>query len=109
MYSEVSPYSIYIWGIELPYAVVEYVLFHLAKSVDHFSVRIQLLTGINYLDMLQLWLMPQLQENSEDFILQQDIAQPHFPLAHLSSYLPGHWIWHASYNDSSSSLPSMVT
>jgi hypothetical protein len=27
-------------------------------------------TGINYLGMLQLWLMPQLQEDSEDFIFQ---------------------------------------
>jgi hypothetical protein len=35
-------------------------------------------TGINYLDMLQLWLMPQLQEDSEDLISQQDGAQPHF-------------------------------
>jgi hypothetical protein len=30
-------------------------------------------TDVNYLDMLQLWLMPQLQEDSEDFILQQAI------------------------------------
>jgi hypothetical protein len=35
-------------------------------------------TGINYLDMLQLWLMPQLQDDSEDFIFQQDGAPPHF-------------------------------
>jgi hypothetical protein len=35
-------------------------------------------TGINYLDMLQLWLMPQLQEDSENFILQQGGATPHF-------------------------------
>jgi hypothetical protein len=27
-------------------------------------------TCINYLDMLQLWLMSQLQEDSEDFIFQ---------------------------------------
>jgi len=29
-------------------------------------------TSINYLDKLQLWLMPQLQEDSEEFIFQQD-------------------------------------
>ena len=27
-------------------------------------------TSINYLDTLQLWLMPQLQEDSEDFIFE---------------------------------------
>jgi hypothetical protein len=27
-------------------------------------------TSINYLDMLQLWLMPKLQEDSEDFTFQ---------------------------------------
>jgi hypothetical protein len=28
--------------------------------------------------MLQLWPMPQLQEDSEDFIFQQDGVGPHF-------------------------------
>jgi hypothetical protein len=36
------------------------------------------LTGINYLDMLQWWLMPQLQGDIEGFISQQDRAPPHF-------------------------------
>jgi hypothetical protein len=35
-------------------------------------------TGINYLHILQLWLMPQLQEGSKDFIFQQDGAPPCF-------------------------------
>jgi hypothetical protein len=35
-------------------------------------------TGINYLDMLQLWLKPQLQEDSEGFIFQQGGAPPLF-------------------------------
>ena len=48
-------------------------------------------TGINYLDMLQLWLMPQLQEDSKDFIFQQDGALQHFHFevrAHLSAIFP---------------------
>jgi len=60
-------------------------------------------TGINYLDMLQLWLMPQLQEASEDFIFQQDGAPPHFHFdvrARLNTNLPGRWIGRASHNDS---------
>ena len=60
-------------------------------------------TGINYLDMLRLWLMPQLQEHSEDFIFQQDGAPPHFNfdvLVHLNTKLPGRLIRRASHNDS---------
>ena len=48
-------------------------------------------TSINYLDMLQLWLVSQLQEDSEDLIFQQDGAPPHFHFdvcAHLSANLP---------------------
>jgi len=53
--------------------------------------------------MLQLWLMPQLQEDSEDFIFQQGGALPHFHFdvcAHLNAKLPGHRIQRASHNDS---------
>ena len=60
-------------------------------------------TGIDYLDVLQLWLMPQLEEDSEDFIFQQDRALLHFNFdvrAHLSANLPGRWIGRASHNDS---------
>jgi len=60
-------------------------------------------TSINYRDMLQLWLMPQLQEDSEDFIFQQDEALPHLHFdvcAHLSANLPGRWIGRTSHNDS---------
>ena len=58
-------------------------------------------TGINYLDMLQLWLM--VHEDSEDFIFQQDGAPLYFHLdvrAHLNANLPGLWIGLTSHNDS---------
>jgi hypothetical protein len=48
-------------------------------------------TGINYLDMLQPWLVPQLQEDGKDFIFQQDGAPPYFNFdvcAHLNANLP---------------------
>ena len=60
-------------------------------------------TSINYLDMLQLWLMPQLQEDGEDFIFQHDGAPPHCHFdvrTHLNVNLPGRWIGRASHNDS---------
>ena len=47
--------------------------------------------------------MPQLQEDSEDFIFQQDGAPQHFYFdvrAHLSANLPRRWIGCASDNDS---------
>jgi hypothetical protein len=64
-------------------------------------------TGIIYLDMLQQWLMTQLQEDSEDFIFQQDGAPPHFHSdvrAYLNANLPGRWIGRTS-NDDSAFLP----
>jgi hypothetical protein len=51
-----------------------------------------LVTGINHLVMLQLWLMQQLQEDSEEFIFQQDGAPPYFHFdirAHPNANLPG--------------------
>ena len=45
--------------------------------------------------MLLLWLIPQLQEDSEDFIFQQDGVLPRFHFnvrAHLNANLPGRWI-----------------
>ena len=86
-----------------------FVPFPLVKSTDHFALQSQLLTAINYLDMLQLWLMPQLQEDIVDFIFQQDGAPPHYHLdvrAHLNAILPGRCIGRASH---ASSLASRVT
>jgi len=34
-------------------------------------------TGVTYLAMLLNWLLPQMSEDSEDFIFQQDGAPPH--------------------------------
>jgi hypothetical protein len=37
-------------------------------------------TGHSYVDMLQNWLIPQLNEDSGNYILQQDGAPPHWHL-----------------------------
>ena len=53
--------------------------------------------------MLQQWLIPQLQEDSRDFIYQQDGAPPHFHhdvRGYLSDTLPYRWIGCASHDDS---------
>jgi hypothetical protein len=56
----------------------------------------------SYLDMLASWLLPQLEEDSNDFIFQQDEALPHFHVAvrnHLNAQLPRRWIGRAGAND----------
>jgi hypothetical protein len=83
---KVNRHIVHILGTENPYATAEHVrdspkvnvfcsvssckvcgpllFFFLGGGVAEPTV-----TGINYLDVLRLWLIPQLQEDSEDFIL----------------------------------------
>jgi hypothetical protein len=52
-------------------------------------------TGISYLDMLENWLFPKLQEDSNDFIFMQDGTLPHFHLKvqrNLNDTIPRRWI-----------------
>jgi hypothetical protein len=58
--------------------------------------------GDSYLDMLTLWLLPQLEEDSNDFTFQQDGAPSHFHMAvwnHLNAHLPRRWISCAGASD----------
>jgi hypothetical protein len=60
------------------------------------------MTGISYLDMLQQWLLPQLEEDSPGFIFQQDGAPPHFHnevRSELNDRLPNRWIGRAGSDD----------
>jgi hypothetical protein len=110
---KVDRHTIRIWGTENPHATMEHirdlpkvnVFFAVSscKVYGPFFFAEPSVTGINYLDMLQMWLMPQLQEDSEDFIFQQDGALPHFHFdvhAPLSANLLDHWIGRASHSDS---------
>jgi hypothetical protein len=66
-----------------------------------FFVKITI-TGNSYLDMLTIWRLPQLEEDSNDFIFQQDGAPPHFHMAvrnHLNAHLPQRWIGRAGANN----------
>jgi hypothetical protein len=52
--------------------------------------------------MLTLWFLPQLEDDSNDFIFQQDGAPRHFHMAlrnHLNAHLPRRWIGRAGAND----------
>ncbi|KAJ4429906.1 hypothetical protein ANN_22110 [Periplaneta americana] len=55
-----------------------------------------------YLDMLQLWLLPQLEQDIEDLIFQQDWATAHYHLDvrnELNTQLPRRWIGRAGRED----------
>jgi hypothetical protein len=59
-------------------------------------------TGMSYLDMLMNWMIPQLHEDSHDFIFQQDGTPDHFHLDehhYLNANLPQRWIGHAANVD----------
>ena len=50
---------------------------------------------MNYLDMLTEWLFPQLEEEGNEFLFQQDGAPPHWHLdvqEVLNEQLAGRWI-----------------
>jgi hypothetical protein len=72
------------------------------KVYGPFSLMENTITGNSYLDMLTLWLLPQLQEDSNDFIFQQDGALPYFHMAvrnHLNAHLRQRWISRAGAID----------
>jgi hypothetical protein len=79
------------------------------KVYEPFFFTEKSVSGFAYLDMLQLWLLPQLQEDSDNLILQQDGAPPHFRLKvrrHLNTTLPQSWIAHTSRcNEDSALIP----
>jgi hypothetical protein len=71
------------------------------KCTDKFFFAEETVTGMTYLDMLQLWPVPQLQ-NIPTFIFQQDGSSAHFLCEvrqYLNAVLPGRWIGRASGND----------
>ena len=79
--------NIKIWGSENPHVYVEHqrdppkvnvFCAICGQKVCHsFFFAEETITGMTYLDMLQLWLMPQLQ-NILTFIFQQDGSPAHF-------------------------------
>ena len=77
---KVNHYNVRIWGTENPHVTMEHVrdspkvnvfcAVFSCKVYGPFFFAEPTVTGINYLDTLQLWLMSQLQEDSEDFIFE---------------------------------------
>jgi hypothetical protein len=100
-----------IWRSENPHAYVEhqrdspkvnvFCAISSQKLYGPFFFVEETVTGMTYLDRLQLWLMTQLQ-NIPTFIFHQDGSPAHFHCAfrqYLNTVLPGRWIRPASGND----------
>jgi hypothetical protein len=109
--SAVNRRTVRIWGSENPHAYVGHqrdspkvnvcCAISSQKVYGPFFFAEQIVTGITYLDMLQLWLLPQLQ-SIPTFIFQQDGSHAHFHrevLQYLNTILSGRCIGRASGND----------
>ena len=92
-------HNVRIWGTENPISVVEVARnspkVNVFCAVPTFKVYGPLffseeaVTGIAFLDMLTEWLLPQLNEESADFIFQMDGALSHFH-RHIREFLNQH-------------------
>ena len=83
--------NVRIWGTENPHEMVQheraspkinvFCAMSIRKAYGPFFFREDTVTGTSYLEMLQTWLFPRLQEDEpEEFIMQQVRASPHFCL-----------------------------
>jgi hypothetical protein len=103
--------NVRIWGSENPHAFVEhsrdshkvnvFCALYSQKAYGPFLFAEEIFTGMTYLDMLQLWQMPKLQ-NILTFIFQQEGRPTHFHFEvrqYLNTVLPERWIGRASGND----------
>ena len=101
MSGNVNCYNLRIWGTENPHSVVEHyqdspkvnVFFAMSSTCIYGPLFFteNTITGVVYVDMLQLWLMLQSEEYEDDFVFQQDSTPPHFMYdvcEYLNTYFP---------------------
>jgi hypothetical protein len=99
---KVNRHYVRVWGTENHHVTLEHerdspkmnVFRAISKEkvYDLFFFMENTVTGNSYLDMLTSWLLPQLEEDSNDFIFQQYGAPPHFHMA-VRNYLNTHLPW----------------
>jgi len=105
---KVNRHNVRIWRTENPKSVVEvardspkvnvFCAVSTFKVYGPFLFSKQIVTGIEFLDMLTEWLLPQLNEDSADL----DAAPPHFHRhvrEFLNQHLPQQWIGLGTDND----------
>jgi hypothetical protein len=102
---KVNRHNCRIWGSENPHVLREHLrdspkvnvwcgLFH-DCVIGPFFFAEQSITGSIYLDMLENFAMPQLEELGNEIMFQQDGAPPHWSLIvrhFLTETMPGRWI-----------------
>jgi hypothetical protein len=84
---KVNCHNMRIWGTAHPNATTEherdlpklyvFCAIFLTKIYGPFFAETTV-SGFSYLNMLENWLFPQLNQDSDDYIFQQDGALPHF-------------------------------
>lgn len=102
---KVNRHNVRIWGTENPKAIIEHVrdspkvnvfcAISKLKVYGPFFFMEPTVNGRRYLDMLQNWLMPQMDEDSDDYIFQQDGCPTHFHYDvrdYLNTNLSQRWI-----------------
>lgn len=106
---KVNRHNVRVWGTENPRETVQHIrdspkvnvfcALSCEKVYGPFFFQEPSVTGRIYLDMLTEWLMPQLHEDSCNFIFVQDGAPPHWysdVRGYLDEHLPRRWIGRAS-------------
>ena len=112
MCRKVNRHKVRIWGTENPKSVIEvardspkvnvFCAVSTFKVYGPFFFSEQTVTGAAFLDVLTEWLLPQLKEDSADFILRMDGAPPHFHRhvrKFLNQHLPQRWIGRGTDDD----------
>ena len=106
-------HNVRIWGTENPHGMVQheraspeinvFCAMSTRKVCGPLFFREDTATETSYMEMLQTWLFPRLQEDEpENFITQQDGAPPHFRLdvrRWLNDVLPHPWTGRGAHED----------
>lgn len=114
---KVNKHNVRIWGSEKPNTCVQHVrdspkvnvfcALSVQKVYGPFFFVEKTIGGFEYLDMLQQWLLPQLEQGMPNVIFQQDGAPPHFHnevRLELNTRLTNRWIGRVG-NDDKELLP----
>jgi hypothetical protein len=108
---KVNCHNVRTWSTENPHATIEHqrdsLILNVFCAISQRKVYSpffmeNMVTRISYLDMLTNWLFPQLDEDSDNYIYQQDGALPHFHCKvryYLNENLPHCWIGRAVITD----------
>lgn len=109
---KVNRHNVCIWGTENPRETTQYerdspkvnvfCAISANKVFGPFFFEGATVTGLQYLEMLENWLFPQLEQEAQQFIFQQDGAPPHWHLSvrnYLNVNYPRRWIGRQAARD----------